>query len=1099
VNSVSDIVVVLVVDMVESTSLRQRIGEQRFARISDEFVTATGRVVARQGGEMIHELGDGFMAAFGTASSALAAARGILQAAATANRRRHSTEHLDLRIGLSAGETQLDGPHLSGLAPVEATRLEAAASPNTILCSDLVRALARHDDDLSFADEGYLTLKGLRDPLRAWRHDWVPATTSGQLGLPETLESASRLPFVGRANELARLRASWQATREGRGRLVAITGEPGVGKTRLCSEFARSALEDGGIVLCGRCDQVVSYPYQPFAEALRRYARQASQLELLPAKAAAELALLVPELREYLPDIGEPVLADGDTQRYHLFEAIVEWLQFLAREDPVVLIIDDATWATSPTLAALHHIAARLGETAVLCVVTYRPHEAPHDLRDIVAGVTRLVPVDSIPLVGLSQPEVLAALSGLLGEDLGPDIEALGLSVWRESGGNPLYVGELFASLLDRGSIHLGERGWTVTAQPQGIAVPTLLGDVVLQRLHALAAPTQEMLHVASVAGVNFDLGVIRDVASQPAAAFAKSVDESEAAGVLRCTEGERYEFSHALVRDVLYDHQSAVQRAQAHEAIAGAMEAAYAGHVDDHADDLALHYSLAPSGDGAARGVWYAAVAAQRASKRFAYAEAVLHYTRAVETLGRARLADHDRVRCRLMVDLGIARHRAGDPEAAATLLEGSGLAATLGDAALCARAVLAGSRGMSSSTGSVDEARVAALRTALECAGTADSLVRARLLANLSMELSFTGDHREQDRLSDQAMAMARRLDDPAALVPVLSLRLVTLWRVDRVRERVALAAELEQLCRTYGPPQAVLQAATMGCQAAMEAGDFATADRHLAIIDHIAADLRQPLSLGYARLRQALRAALDGRLDESERLADEAYEYARASGQPDARAFWVGQRFYLRYQQGRLGEVTEDLAEAANAYPGIVAFRAAVAMVAAELGQFERARRALDAVFGPSGTGIPDDLNWLVTVAFSTQAAARLNDAELCGLLCEKLTPYRDQFVDNATTFWGSVERYLALALWCVGRHDDASAAIEKAAAAHARLDAPILLAMTRLDWATMLMGADQGGASTRDAAQLFGEALATAERLDLRTVARRARDGLARLGG
>ena len=171
---------------------------------------------------------------------------------------------------------------------------------------------------------------------------------------------------------------------------------------------------------------------------------------------------------------------------------------------------------------------------------------------------------------------------------------------------------------------------------------------------------------------------------------------------------GSVYEFSHALVRDVLYDEQSRYRRALVHESIARAIEAAHDHDLDDHAGDLALHYSHSPTPDGAARGVWYGAVAAQQASDRFADGEAVLHYQRALQSLPRARLADRDMVHCRLIVDLGIAQHRAGDPSARQTLLEGSRLAAAEGDGNLCAKALLAGSRGMFSSTGAVEQERV-------------------------------------------------------------------------------------------------------------------------------------------------------------------------------------------------------------------------------------------------------------------------------------------------------------------------------------------------------------------------------------------------------
>lgn len=1095
-----DVVVVLVVDMVGSTSLRQDIGEARFGRLLRELMTVGERLVAKHSGRILKDMGDGFLAAFSSASSALAAGVGVLHAVNGGNRRRPDSEQVHIRVGVSAGEAEWQGDDVAGMVPVEASRLENAAAPDTVLCSDLVKVLARDGADWTFTDAGELSLRGLREPVRAWSVDWQQTTTSQRLGLPELLDAEPRLRFVGRGDELSRLGAAWKAVREGRGRLAAITGEPGVGKTRLCAEFARGALDDGGIVLYGRCDQVVAYPYQPFVEALSRYTRQASQLELLAPAHAAELARLVPEIRDHLPGLAEPPVADGDTQRHRLFEAVVEWLAFLAREDPVVLVLDDMTWATPPTLALLHHITARLGEMPVLCLVTYRPQEVTDALRDVLAGVPRRMPYDSIPLGGLGRGDVLLALRGLLGgDDLAPDVAALGSAVWRESGGNPFYVGELFANMLDSGSIQLGQDGWTATVSASGISIPTVVGDVVLQRKRTLTADTQAVLEAAAVAGVVFDSQVVRQVTGLDGRRLTAALDEAERAGLAHSIGDSHYEFAHALVQEVLYDAHTAARRSELHEAVARAIEATAPGGPDEMADDLAVHFSKADTPEAAARAATYSAIAAVRASERFAYSEAAGHYERALAALARAGLADHSRIRYHLTVDLGVALHRAGDRRAMATLLEGSRLAAEAGDAALCARAVLASSRGLWSSTGAVEEARVEALRRALRMVGEEDSPVRARLLAELSVELGFSGDHTEPDRLSDEATAMAHRLGHPAALVPVLALRLVTLWRPDKVAERVALARELEELCESYGRPQATLLAATMGCQAAMEAGDFATADRRLGVIDHITADLRQPLALGYARLRQSLRSSVAGRLDESERLADEAYEYAKASGQPDARAFWVGQKFNLRFHQGRLGEIIDELAETADLYPGIVAFRAAVAMVAAELEQFDQARRALDAIFGPGGTGVPDDLNSLISVAFAAQAAAKLDDGELCADLVDRLRPYRGQFVDNASTFWGSVEHYLALALAGAGRDEEADDAFRRAVSAHEVLQAPVLLARTRVEWADATLHAGGvAGPRAAQAAEQYRGALAVAERLDLRVIARRARQGLSELG-
>ena len=623
----ADITVVLVVDIVASTVLREHLGESRFAELKGEFDIVSRGILAKNRGHLVKDQGDGFMAAFTTASEALAVGVGVLQATATSNRRRPPDERLRLRLGASAGECAWTNGDLSGLAPVEATRLEASADADTLVCSELVRALAGRSP-YKFLDGQELALKGLREPVKAWRVGWQAQTTSERLGLPEALTIDSRLPFVGRGNEVDRLTNSWGMARQGEGRLVTIAGEPGVGKTRLCSELARRTLDDGGIVLYGRCDQLVPYPYQPLVEALERYVHHAHQLELLSAAQTAELARLVPAIRDHLPELGEPEPADSDTQRYHLFEAVAEWIHFLAREDPVLFIIDDLTWATAPTLAMLHQMAPRLSGANALLVGTYRPLEASDALRDVLAAMRRRIPVESIVLGGLGEHDVLDALGGLLGEEtLKPSVAALGSIVWRESGGNPFYVGELFASMLDNRSIELGDDGWTTAITAADVAIPAGVGDIVLQRQRTLSIPTQRLLSSASVAGVSFDPRVVREVVDLSPDAFADALDEAMAAGLVRALAAERYEFSHALVRDVLYDELSMYRRSVVHEAVARAIESVHDGAFDEHADDLALHYSRSSSADGAARAVWYGAVAARRASDRFAYGEAAAHY----------------------------------------------------------------------------------------------------------------------------------------------------------------------------------------------------------------------------------------------------------------------------------------------------------------------------------------------------------------------------------------------------------------------------------------------------------------------------------------
>ncbi len=238
--------------------------------------------------------------------------------------------------------------------------------------------------------------------------------------LPDAMAVEQRLPFVGRRSELAVLAGRWDRVRAGGGAgLVSITGEAGVGKTRLCRQLAQTVVDEAGTVIFGRADQTIGYPYQPFVGALRSYRTGPAVIEP-EGPDAAELVRLFPELREHRPALGAPSPGDSDTQRYPLFDAVAGWLRSIAEMEPVLLIVDDVMWATEPTLAMLRHVVAALASAPVLFAVTHRPAEASTVLTECLADLRRLATVHDVPLGGLQEHEVLEALQGLL-EDRVPD------------------------------------------------------------------------------------------------------------------------------------------------------------------------------------------------------------------------------------------------------------------------------------------------------------------------------------------------------------------------------------------------------------------------------------------------------------------------------------------------------------------------------------------------------------------------------------------------------------------------------------------------------------------------------------------------------
>jgi hypothetical protein len=294
-----------------------------------------------------------------------------------------------------------------------------------------------------------------------------------------------------------------------------------------------------------------------------------------------------------------------------------------------------------------------------------------------------------------------------------------------------------------------------------------------------------------------------------------------------------------------------------------------------------------------------------------------------------------------------------------------------------------------------------------------------------------------------------------DPATLVTVIGLRLVALWRADRLHERLALGRELDDFRRRAGDERSglFLAAMTVYCQAQMEAGDLESADELLAWIEATAETLRHPATVGYAHARLASRACVAGDLVAAERLADQAYSCTKEAGQPDAEAFHVGQLLGIRLHQGRLGDILGRVEWAVERYRGVPAFLAAVACVAADTGDERRCRAALDQLMADWDSAV-FDLNWLTTVAFASVGVSYLDDRGAAAHLREQLAPYRRQFVDNSVVFLGSVHHFYALLSAVLGEHDEAEGAFRAAVDAHERLRSSPLLARTLLEYAAAL---------------------------------------------
>jgi class 3 adenylate cyclase len=1079
---------VLFTDLVGSTELMTRLGDDAFDDLRAEHFARLREAMTACGGEEVKNTGDGLLVTFASVVDGLAAAVAAQQA--TDRHSRSAPAPVTIRVGLALGEVAFEDADIFGIPVVEAARLVAAARPGQILATAVVKLVAGSRAGVEFTALGTLDLKGLPDPVPVCEVDWEPLATAA-LPLPPLLVGAGRI-FVGRDDALQRLTQLWKEAAAGERRMALLAGEPGIGKTRLATELAEVANAEGTLVLAGRCDEDLGVPFQPFVEALRHYAAHASEPRF--GHYGGELTRLVPELAESAAGLAEPLRSDPETERYRLFDAVATWLADVSAETPVLLVLDDLHWAAKPTLLLLRHVLRFSEPLRLLVVVTYRDSEVGrgHPLSELLADVRRIEGVERFSLTGLDQSAVAAFIEGAAGHALSEEDEAFPHAVWAETEGNPFFVAEVLRHLSESGGVEHRDGRWVVTAPVEELGIPEGVRDVVGQRLSRLSEATNRALGVASIVGLEFDPAVVRAASDLGEEALFSSLDEAVAARILSEVPGAgaRYRFAHALIRATLYDEITAARRVALHQRVAEAIETIHADGLDDYLPALALHWSRAsaPSAQ-TARAIDYASRAGDRALAQLAHDEAAAYYRQAIELLDATEGRALEERRLELLIALGEAQRRAADPAYRATLLAAAQLAQERGDAEALTRAALANTRGsLMSAVGTVDADRVAVLQAALTALGKNDSHARARLLATLGLELVWGADLDQRTSYSDEALAIARRLDDPPTLAHVLICRFYTVTEPGTVSDRLADTAELLSVSERLEDPVTRCRAYHLRARVASEVADLEEADRCITAYERLAGELGQPILHWIGMWYRTGLVLVSGEIPEAERLAGRILEAGQRLGQPDASVYWAVHLFDVRRDQGRLAEFEADLSVVARDFPALTFHRAYLALLLCEIDEETRARPIFEE-FAADFSALSLDVAWTRAMAALAEVCTHLADTTRAAELSTMLAPYADQLASAAGALGGSLAHHLGTLAGTLSRFDEAEAYFAAAAATHDRIKAPAWLARTRLEWARMLLAQGQPGAAER-ARDFLGQALATARQLGLATVERRA---------
>jgi hypothetical protein len=1081
---------VLFTDLVGSTELRARLGEDAAEGVRRAHQRLLAHAVATHSGTLVRDLGDGILATFVGAAEAVAAAVAIQQAIEGSNR--HTSTPLAVRIGVSAGDVTWDGADPHGMPVVEAARLCAAAQGSQILVSEVVRTLARGRSGHVFRPIGALSLKGLPEPVVAHEVAWEPFAgpwqEPGAIPVPPRLTIASRLGLFGRDAEQGILARAWAEAKGGQRRLVLLAGEPGIGKTRLATETALTAQAEGATVLFGACDEDVGAPYRPFVEALRHYVAHAAD-ESLAAHVQVhkgELRRLVPDLARRVPELPAPQVAEAETERYLMFEAAVGLLAAASRERPVVLILDDLHWAGVPELLLLKHLMRFAEPMRLLVIAAYRDTDLSrtHPLTAVLADLRKEVGVERVSLRGLDEEAVLALVAATAGHQLTEPGIALARALRRETEGSPFFIGEILRHLSESGAVFQEGGQWTYRGDVTALGIPESVKEVIGRRLGRLSEDTNKLLGLAAVIGRQFDLGLLAAVAERSEDAVLDALDEATAAGLVAevAASAGLFGFTHALIRGTLYEELSATRRARLHGKVGEALEELTRATPGRRIEELAHHWLQATAVADAAKAIAYARQAGDHALANLAFEEAAAYYERAFAVLESPQQADEG-LRCDLLLALGDAQRRAGNPQYRETVASAVAIARRLGDVERLAQAALSSARpgGFLASFNLVDEGLISLYEEAHAALGETDSLLRARVQGQLAAEIIFAAAPRERrDALSREAVEIARRLGDRTGLAQVLILRLLAIHDPFTLAERLALIAELGALARELGSSEFGWHAALHRMITLLESGDIGGAERALAELEHLARELRQPFYAWFAGLVRTMLAIMRGTPD-AEAQVFATFELGTAAGQPDAPFSFAGQLVMLRHNQGRHAEFVDVVRANVEAMPHIPAWRASLARLYCETDEFAKAREQVE-MLRANDFSHPLNWMWATYMVNLSEAVSDLHDRSAAALLDEQLRPVAGQVLATVGGCSGSFGLWCGMLAACLGRWDDAEGHFADAVAMNERLGARPYAARTRRAWAAMLLDRDAPGDDTR-AAELIEHALADAHTLGM----------------
>ncbi len=1077
---------VMFADLVGSTELTNRLDPEDMRILLLNYQDAVAGAVSRYGGYIAKYLGDGLLVFFGWPRAyedhAIRAVKAGLDAIKRVqDLRTPDGEHISARLGIASGdvvvgdtitENTYEEGAMTGPILNLAARIQEHARPNTVVVPQEETETALHRI-FKFKSLGEVALKGFEQPRTLLE---VVAERSAESRFRASHGDESSGALIGRDYEKGILLQSWQRARDGQGEVVLLSGEAGIGKSRLTEEFlAETAADDQADVIRLNCSPyLTSSPFHPVTERISQDAHvepgfDDNQIlehvrELLETRPGLDLDEVLPVFAALVAPrstLARKVLEmSPQEQRDLTIQTLINTVKIRSNVRPVILCVEDAHWIDPSTQALLERFKAICADLPLMILITHRPEwELGRSEAEAHVQTLQLRRFDSAHVANL--------IRNISGKE--PDEDMISLII-EKTDGVPLFVEELTRTILEA-----GEQGQ--------VAVPSSLKGALMARLDAVSLEAKRVALTGSVIGREFEPGLLGAAMGIDKQNVQTSLEELSRTGLIFESGHNRghFVFRHALIRDTAYQSMLGSTRRQQHADVARALNQLRAAEVERRPELVARHLSEAEDWS-AAFDKWRTAT--EMALARSASQEAMVN---AQEALKAAKEIGSDESRETVVGQILVGRSydSLGElPEGIATLKNALDAARAIGDNELAADAAnhFADSCMMSSERHS--EA-IRLCRETLQTLSDEDETRRCRLMSQLARAYIFVGQLEEGAQFGRLAMELAAKLGDYKSQFSVMMMHFGAPFAARKESEARNWRENLEAMHKVAEKLGSIDQGRnrTLSLFVGAEMADRQLMDRSLELLTEISEKDTHLQLYWVQKHARAMIAIMDGDFEAAEKHATEAVKIGRKTHGEHVEGVFGVQMFTIRREQSRLHEVAPVIKNLMSESPGDVAWRPGFGLIAAELGYKEPAERILDEM-AENGFSLQPDAMYSTTLSYLADISVAVGNQKHAESLFEILKPYEDLTITaGATTVCtGAAARRLGNLAALLSDWDTAESMFEKAIEIDTRMASPPWIAHSKAAFAAALRRRGRA-CDMKQAFQLEAEALATAQNLSM----------------